>query len=573
MITDDMTDYQKAEALVDWMLSETMLSDMLPDTYSGKMVLVQRKGTRWGWAFAYKALLNAANVTNDIYFNAKGIVEGAGIGNQTSVFVSYFDGDAVNMIQIDGQWYFTHPAFVEHFGKARYFMLNRETYRLSFGDDPKVKDCDDYDQTFLYQAYSKNVEAEVVEQASASFTEGKKLVYAEVQPIEELMDASYAYVLDFAGRHMDTLDWQNAQGKFEPTIIGTNNGYWLSDDLTGEYAQVTVNTQTLYPYGAEVRLDDPEYTAVLCDWNVDGTLTLTEGTEEANVALFTIERGEDIEKKQTITGKKVYHATFTPTLSQYIDTLAPTEFDLVLECQLPRILDVSELVDNKLTLTLSDSHIFPENAQLDLIFWPQDGISSAPITHFYVEDRAELYPDGKREITLDLSALRCDLGYTLYIAQTADNYVESEYSSVTSRIDIPHTPYIETVRPATSTEDGRISDTVCKICGTWLDNGYGIASDHILQLPASLKTIEEEAFAGMWQVQQVNIPEGVTAIGKRAFADCTLLRLVIIPNSVQTLADDAFSGCHPVILCDAENQQVIDWANAQGLMVVFKESK
>lgn len=568
-----MTDYQKAEALVDWMLSETMLSDMLPDTYSGKMVLVQRKGTRWGWAFAYKALLNAANVTNDIYFNAKGIVEGAGIGNQTSVFVSYFDGDAVNMIQIDGQWYFTHPAFVEHFGKARYFMLNRETYRLSFGDDPKVKDCDDYDQTFLYQAYSKNVEAEVVEQASASFTEGKKLVYAEVQPIEELMDASYAYVLDFAGRHMDTLDWQNAQGKFEPTIIGTNNGYWLSDDLTGEYAQVTVNTQTLYPYGAEVRLDDPEYTAVLCDWNVDGTLTLSEDTEEASVALFTIERGENIEKKQTITGKKVYHATFTPTLSQYINTLAPTEFDLVLECQLPPIRDAAQLVDNKLTLTLSDSHIFPENAQLDLIFWPEGGTSSAPLTHFYVEDREELYPDGKREITLDLSALRCDLRYTLYIAQTADNYVESEYSSVTSRIDIPHTPYIETVRPATSTEDGRISDTVCKICGTWLDNGYAIASDHIMQLPANLKAIEEEAFVGMWQVQQVNIPEGVTAIGKRAFADCTLLRLVIIPNSVQTLADDAFSGCHPVILCDAENQQVIDWANAQGLMVVFKESK
>lgn len=568
-----MTDYQKAEALVDWMLSETMLSDMLPDTYSGKMVLVQRKGTRWGWAFAYKALLNAANVTNDIYFNAKGIVEGAGIGNQTSVFVSYFDGDAVNMIQIDGQWYFTHPAFVEHFGKARYFMLNRETYRLSFGDDPNVEACDNYDQTFLYQAYSKDVEAEVVAQASASFTEGKKLVYAEVQPIEELMDASYAYVLDFAGRHMDTLDWQNAQGKFEPTIIGTNNGYWLSDDLTGEYAQVTVNTQTLYPYGAEVRLDDPEYTAMLCDWNVDGTLTLSEDTEEASVALFTIERGEDIEKKQTITGRKVYHATFTPTLSQYIDTLAPTEFDLVLECQLPPIRDAAQLVDNKLTLTLSDSHIFPENAQLDLIFWPEGGTSSAPITHFYVEDREELYPDGKREITLDLSALRCDLGYTLYIAQTADNYVESEYSSVTSRIDIPHTPYIETVRPATSTEDGRISDTVCKICGTWLDNGYGIASDHILQLPASLKAIEEEAFVGMWQVQQVNIPEDVTAIGKRAFADCTLLRLVIIPNSVQTLADDAFSGCHPVILCDAENQQVIDWANAQGLMVVFKESK
>lgn len=573
VITDDMTDYQKAEALVDWMLSETTLSDMLPHTYSGKMVLTLRKGTRWGWAFAYKALLNEANVTNDIYFNAKGIIEGEGIGDKTSVFVSYFDGDAVNMIQIDGQWYFTHPAFVEHFGKARYFMLNRETYCLAFGDDPNVENCDDYNQTFLYQAYSKDIEAEVVEQASASFTEGKKLVYAEVQPIEELMDASYAYVLDFAGRHMDTLDWQNAQGEFEPTIIGTNNGYWLSDDLTGEYAQVTVNTQTLYPYGAEVRLDDPEYAAVLCDWNVDGTLTLTESTEEATVALFTIERGEDIEKKQTITGRKVYHATFTPTLSQYIDTLAPTEFDLVLECQLPRILDAAQLVDNTLTLTLSDSHIFPENAQLDLIFWPQGGTASAPLTHFYVEDREELYPDGKREITLDLSALRCDMGYTLYIAQTADNYVESEYSYVTSRIDIPHTPYIETVRPATPTENGRISDTVCEICGTWLEDGCVIESGTILQMPAKLKTIEEEAFTGLWQAKQVNIPDGVVTIGKRAFADSHLLRLVIIPNSVQTLADDAFSGSHPVILCDAENQQVIDWANAQGLMVVFKESK
>lgn len=573
VITDDMTDYQKAEALVDWMLSETKLSDMLPDTYSGKMVLVQRKGTRWGWAFAYKALLNAANVTNSIYFNAKGIVEGAGIGDQSSAFISYFDGDAVNMIQIDGQWYFTHPAFVEHFGKARYFMLNRETYRLSFGDDPNVEDCDDYDQTFLYQAYSKDIEAEVVEQAAASFTEGKKLVYAEVQPIEELTDAHYAYVLDFAGRHMDTLDWQNAQGEFEPTIIGTNNGYWLSDDLTGEYAQVTVNTQTVYPYGAEVRLDDPEYTAVLCDWNVDGTLTLTEDAEEANVALFSAEGEEDAEKKQTITGKKVYHATFTPTLSQYINTLAPTEFDLVLECRLPRILDAAQLVDNTLTLTLSDSHIFPENAQLDLIFWPEGGTASAPLTHFYVEDREELYPDGKREITLDLSALRCDMGYTLYIAQMADNYVESEYSFVTNRIELEHTPYIETVRPATPTENGRISDTVCEICGTWLEDGCVIESGTILQMPAKLKNIEEEAFTGLWQAKQVNIPDGVVTIGKRAFADSHLLRLVIIPNSVQTLADDAFSGCHPVILCDAENQQVIDWANAQGLMVVFKESK
>ena len=87
------------------------------------------------------------------------------------------------------------------FRKGEILHAQSRNVSLSFGDDPNVEACDNYDQTFLYQAYSKDVEAEVVEQASASFTEGKKLVYAEVQPIEELMDASYAYVLDFAGRH------------------------------------------------------------------------------------------------------------------------------------------------------------------------------------------------------------------------------------------------------------------------------------------------------------------------------------------------------------------------------------
>ena len=65
--------------------------------------------------------------------------------------------------------------------------------------------------------------------------------------------------------------------------------------------------------------------------------------------------------------------------------------------------------------------------------------------------------------------------------------------------------------------------------------------------PASLTTIEAEAFAGT-PFEAVIIPDTVTTIGSRAFADCKALMYVYIPVGVTNLAPDAFENCTNVII-------------------------
>ena len=59
-------------------------------------------------------------------------------------------------------------------------------------------------------------------------------------------------------------------------------------------------------------------------------------------------------------------------------------------------------------------------------------------------------------------------------------------------------------------------------------------------LPASLTTIEDEAFYGT-NLDVVYIPEGVTSIGANAFKNCGLKRAVL-PKTVTSIGSGAFSG-------------------------------
>lgn len=129
VVTDDMTDYQKAEALIDWMLTNVTLDDNVQDSISSKQPLIMREASRWGWSYGYKELLKVAGLTTDIYHTSRGYIEGEAISSSGSITVTYFDGEAVNIIKINDEWYFTHPAFTEHYGKADYFMLNRDRLR------------------------------------------------------------------------------------------------------------------------------------------------------------------------------------------------------------------------------------------------------------------------------------------------------------------------------------------------------------------------------------------------------------------------------------------------------------
>ena len=66
-----------------------------------------------------------------------------------------------------------------------------------------------------------------------------------------------------------------------------------------------------------------------------------------------------------------------------------------------------------------------------------------------------------------------------------------------------------------------------------------------LSLPASMKTVEAEAFRGDTSLRYVILPEGTTTIGSGAFADCSGLWMVLLPGSVTSIEPDAFDRSNP----------------------------
>lgn len=72
--------------------------------------------------------------------------------------------------------------------------------------------------------------------------------------------------------------------------------------------------------------------------------------------------------------------------------------------------------------------------------------------------------------------------------------------------------------------------------------GAASASGPVMTLPASLTTIQAEAFQGDGAIREVVLPYGVTRIEARAFANSGLTR-IYLPVTLQYIAPDAFSGC------------------------------
>ena len=69
----------------------------------------------------------------------------------------------------------------------------------------------------------------------------------------------------------------------------------------------------------------------------------------------------------------------------------------------------------------------------------------------------------------------------------------------------------------------------------------------VLELPAGLKVIREEAFAET-SCDIILIPDGCETIESRAFADCENLLYVYIPETVHNLAEDAFDNSEKVMI-------------------------
>lgn len=90
-----------------------------------------------------------------------------------------------------------------------------------------------------------------------------------------------------------------------------------------------------------------------------------------------------------------------------------------------------------------------------------------------------------------------------------------------------------------------------------------------LALPAGLRKIEAEAFAGT-NAQRIIIPAGCTEIGSKAFAYNHSLVSVVIPASVTSIAHDAFLGCEDIIIETPANSDAAVFAGEKGFGVILK---
>lgn len=112
-----------------------------------------------------------------------------------------------------------------------------------------------------------------------------------------------------------------------------------------------------------------------------------------------------------------------------------------------------------------------------------------------------------------------------------------------------------------------VSGTVCDLCGEWVgepvtEENHSVtevhryhggsnvctvcSNDAVLILPGSMKTVEEDAFAGI-NASVVVIPSSCERIGDGAFSDSGV-KLVRFPDSEITLDGDPFRGCEGILL-------------------------
>ena len=73
-------------------------------------------------------------------------------------------------------------------------------------------------------------------------------------------------------------------------------------------------------------------------------------------------------------------------------------------------------------------------------------------------------------------------------------------------------------------------------------------------IPATVKTLAANAFAGNGGLKKVTLSSGMTSVAREAFAFCTALESVTMPNSIKSIGESAFWGCENLKSVSLSNQ-------------------
>ena len=135
-----------------------------------------------------------------------------------------------------------------------------------------------------------------------------------------------------------------------------------------------------------------------------------------------------------------------------------------------------------------------------------------------------------------------------------------------------HTVVTDPLVPATHVTTGLTEGSHCSVCGDVLVVQQMLPVEEVpmMTLPAGLKTIEAEAFAGNTFICAV-LSEGCETIGAGAFRDCVQLRFVEIPESVTSIDSTAFEGCgDDLIIVTVSGSEAERFANVQGITCILR---
>ncbi len=97
-----------------------------------------------------------------------------------------------------------------------------------------------------------------------------------------------------------------------------------------------------------------------------------------------------------------------------------------------------------------------------------------------------------------------------------------------------------------------------------------IAEDCTFILPASLMSIEEEAFGGT-AVERVVFPDGFMKLGGQAFENAPNMKDVYIPETTVYIAGDSFPLSTNMTIHGVENSFVHQWAADNGVAFVVDD--
>lgn len=62
-------------------------------------------------------------------------------------------------------------------------------------------------------------------------------------------------------------------------------------------------------------------------------------------------------------------------------------------------------------------------------------------------------------------------------------------------------------------------------------------------LPDTIQVIDDMAFDGCTNLEDINLPDGITKIGEYAFYDCKSLKSISLPNGLKLIGQRTFQGC------------------------------